>query len=419
MVITVAVIHLVVISTVAFLVYRRQEFFRALFWPALVLKLLAGVCLGLLYTHYYSSADTFAYLRDASELASLARVDISRYLGFLFGINEESGMALAMNEPRALFYTRIVSIFALITNDNYWAVGFYFSLFSFLTSWWLVQVICRNIPTASLPAAVAFLLLPSVVFWTSGVLKESLAMASLFFLTFLFLKVWFEEKLGWYQIVGCLLALWILWELKYYYAGVYIPIAVATLLYTILRRRLRTSVRTQLFIWVALFILGVIAITTLHPNFRVSRLLNVVVENNEAYNAISAPDNVVHFHNLQASPGSFLLNAPWALISGLFRPFISEATSVLHLFAAVENSVLLICFLASLTQVSRLRNTSLRTLVVAAAVYVVLLAVFLTLSAPNLGTLSRYRVGYLPFFALLVLCPNPVFRYVERCSTRL
>ncbi len=49
-----------------------------------------------------------------------------------------------------------------------------------------------------------------------------------------------------------------------------------------------------------------------------------------------------------------------------------------------------------------------RLIVMAALVFICVLCIFLALSTPNLGTLSRYRVGFLPFFVLLTLADHPV-----------
>jgi len=42
------------------------------------------------------------------------------------------------------------------------------------------------------------------------------------------------------------------------------------------------------------------------------------------------------------------------------------------------------------------------------------LAVFLALSTPNFGTLSRYRVGFIPFFVFLTACGNVLLERLQR-----
>ncbi len=410
----IALVHLLVIVAIAFLVRKRQPLHRRFFWPALAARLLGGVCLGLLYTYYYPVADTFVYFQDASAAARFARTDLSGYLTFLFTGHNAAEIPLVITEPRSLFFTRITSVFTLLTNNNYWAISFYYSFFSFLAAWSLVQTLSRNTASVSFAAIVAFLFLPSVVLWTSGVLKESLAIASLFFLTSLFLEVWFAGKLRWWQPLVAALFFGLLWSLKYYYAGVFIAVAGTSLLTRYLAKRFDIAPGTQPLVWVVTFALPAVAVTFLHPNFHLDRLLTVVVENNAAYLALSSADNVVGFYNLEATPWSLLLNAPWALISGLLRPFPWEASSLLHLCAALENTFLLFFFLTSLLYLKRLKRPKYPLLLFSAVFFVLVLAVFLTLSAPNFGTLSRYRTGYISFFCLIVLVNNPAFHRVKR-----
>ena len=76
-------LHIVLISGLAWLLWRKEiPTLRQIFWPAIVVKLAAGACLGLLYTYYFPVGDTFVYFNDASRVADLARQDLWFYLKF-------------------------------------------------------------------------------------------------------------------------------------------------------------------------------------------------------------------------------------------------------------------------------------------------------------------------------------------------
>lgn len=405
----IAIVHAIVIIAVGFQIYRHQTLNRRWFWPGLLFKMMAGVGVGMVYTHYYSVGDTFRYWEDACQAAELARTDFGAYLSFL-SFGDTDGAMPIVNEPRALFFIRIVSVFALLTLGNYWATGFYLSFLSFLGAWYLVQTISRNIRSASIPAVMAFAFLPSFVFWSSGLLKESISAGALLFLSALFLKVWFNERLRWWDVVPSALSLWLLWNLKYYYAGVFTAVVFTNLMYRFLFRGRRFPLASETLIWLTLLLVPVAVVTLTHPNFHLNRLPAVVAENNAVYNAISEPGDVVHFHDLEPTAVSMAMNAPWALVSGLFRPFPWEASSLMQLAASIENAALLCMFFVCCARIRTLAASPHRVVVVSAIVYIVVLAVFLTLSAPNYGTLSRYRVGYISFFTFVILCNNPVIQ---------
>lgn len=412
--------HILVIFSIAFLFQRRETFLKALFWPCLILKLSAGIILGLLYTYYFPVGDTFSYFKDATVLASVAKVDFPGYVNILFFNSGVESLTLNYYEPRALFLTKITSVFNLITLDNYWIISLYFSLISFFGAWHLVKIINRKISAVTLPSVIAFLLWPSLVLWSSGLIKEALAIAAMYYLTVIFIQIWFNERPSIPGIMIALLSLWIFWNLKYYFAAVFLPVMVTTIIYKWMNRSgFVRSATIETLAWFGIFILPVIVISLVHPNLNAGRLLDVIALNNASYNELSAAENVVHFRNLQPTIGSLIQNAPWAFFSGMFRPLFWEANNLAQLMAGIENTLLLLLFLAACFQVKQYRTSPHRVMVLAAMVYISALCVFITLSAPNFGTLSRYRTGYLSFFVFLILCNNPLLIYLQRSIRRL
>lgn len=408
-------VHLVMILSFSFLLWKKNWRSWHIYWPALIIKLMAGVCLGLLYIYHFPVGDTFLYFRDGARLSALATQDFGSYMRLIFFNEGTEAFGLELQEPRALFLSKVTSFFNLLTLNNYWAIALYYSFISFLCSWFLVTVIHDHLRPYALPAVVAFLFMPSVVFWTSGLLKESLAVGAFFFLIGLFLRLWHERTIPlWQWITGCF-ALWVLWNLKYYYAGVFVAVIATNVIFKRWVGALGAlSPRMRTVIWLLILLVPIATVSFLHPNFNADRVLEVIVSNNAAYNKLSQPGEYVQFYALKAEPVSFLLNAPWALFSGLFRPVLWETTSMAQLAQGLENSVLLIISFAAAFRSKKDNERPLGVLGISTIVFIVITAVFITMSAPNFGTLSRYRVGYLSVFTFLVLCGNPVLLYLQR-----
>lgn len=417
-----SLLHLVIVALISFRVWRSAEGLRNIFVPALLLKLCAGVAIGLLYTYYYSVGDTWLYFHDGELLEKLARQNPAGYLKFLaLSEGEVSPMAsYGLHEPRALFMVKIVSLFNLMTLNNYWVVSIYFSLLSFLGAWFLLKELGERLPGIRVAAIVALLFLPSAVFWSSGLIKESLAMAGIYFLSGIFIRLWFSGKVRLHETILALLSIWVAWNLKYYYAAIFLAVVVTSLGHRFLIRRLAPRLFFhELLIWLLIFLVPLFIVTFLHPNFSPERLMSVIVENNRAYSEISSPEDLIGFHHLKTSAGSLILNSPWAAVSGLFRPFVWESGNMLQLAAALENLLLLLVSIVAVFSPGHLPRSGLRMLIVAVVAYVLILAVFITLSTPNFGTLSRYRVAYLPFFAMLVFSGRWVLPRLQRSLNRL
>jgi hypothetical protein len=46
-------------------------------------------------------------------------------------------------------------------------------------------------------------------------------------------------------------------------------------------------------------------------------------------------------------------------------------------------------------------------------IYCFVLCILLAISTPNFGTLSRYRIGFLPFFVFVLTYRNQVIEYLK------
>jgi hypothetical protein len=146
----------------------------------------------------------------------------------------------------------------------------------------------------------------------------------------------------------------------------------------------------------------------MHPNFYLDQFQEVIISNYNEFDALSDTKNLIHYYQWDGSVTSMLINSPWALLSGLFRPMIGEGQGFLGFAASLENFLLLILFVTSFLNLKKMFTSSHQIILLAVVSYCVVLCVFLALSTPNFGTLSRYRVGLLPFFVFLVAYRNPL-----------
>lgn len=418
-----AFINLFVIALLAYkVVHLELPAAKVIFWTALLIKLTAGVCLGLIYVYYYDGVgDTILYFRDSGILSELARKDPVAYLAYLWDSRIHLELISdAAAQPRTLYLLKLTSVFNLLTHDNYWITSVYFSFVSFLAAWYLVGQIGVTVPSAYCPAVVGFLFFPSAVFWSSGLIKESLAMAGICLLGGSYLRVWFALPLRIWEYVLVPLAIWIVWSLKYYFLGVLFPIALASMA---VHKLYATGIRVhylpaKVLLWLLAMIVPLTLISWLHPNFQPDLLMTVIVENYQAFQAVSEPWDVIRYHDLKPDLVSLLTNAPKAAFAGLFRPLFWEASTGLQLFVAAENTFVLLLAVTAFWNFREFIRSPYRLLIATVLLYTLVLATFLALSTPNFGTLSRYRVGFLPALVTVLLSGNPfaasLLRRVQR-----
>lgn len=407
------------VALLTYIIYRHWKLqqrseIAVYYWPALLVKLFAGIALGLIYQYYYQiPGDTFLFFEDSRKLTDLARTDFFSYIHFLLIDDPAHPLwtEIVYQQSRALFMVKITSIFGLVSFDNYWVISLYFSLISFFCSWRLTDTVVGYFPSLRSSALAGFLFFPSIVFWSSGVIKESIAMAALLFLSSAVVRIWMGERFTWLDWLLVIFCAWIEWRLKYYYLAVFLPIAAAALITRRLSDTWRVkSMRLKVLLWSATFILPVVIISAIRPNFYPARILAVIVSSNREFVAMSDANDVIKYPALEPTLVSVASNIPRAIVSGLFRPFPWEADGIFQWLIAFENVLLFVLFITAVPGVTKLVQSKHRLLLFSIALYAFALCAFLALSTPNFGTLSRYRISFLPFYFLLITIENPLVK---------
>ncbi len=370
----------------------------------LLLKMTAGVALGLIYAYHYGGGDTFQYFHESETITDYFLRFPQQFFSIYFDTMGNTGLTSQLvfyDQPRALLFAKIISVFYMLTGGNYWIIGAWLSLINFLCIYLLVGELNRRFPEFKKAAAISFYYLPTFVFWSSGLLKESLAIGVLALAVAMTLQLLRTQK---YTDFPCYVILFfaafLLWELKYFYAAVAVPLLMVLLARDILAKWIKVSNYHVAF----MVLIGFFIVSRLHYNLNMSRVLEVIYNNHQlGLNASGL--GTIHFYQFDGSVYGFLINLPLALFSGLFRPLVFEISNGFQGIVAVENTIALVLLLMALWQ-TRFWGFIKNPMVFSVLIYVILLAVLLAFATPNFGTLSRYKAGYWPFFMYLVLILN-------------
>jgi hypothetical protein len=409
-------LHTLLILGFVYLFYRKLGKEQPiLFSFAFISKAAGAIFLGYYYLHYAPANDTWSFFRMGCEVADLARKDFSAYVDFVFTSQYKATVTHWLYfEDRTSALVKLISFFCWIGGNNYWVCALYFSLISFLGSWFLYFQIRNWKQEYAIGAAVALFCIPSVIFWGSGIVKETLALAGILYLTALFVRWASGKRLMWWHGLVIIPALFFTWVFKYYWLAVFMAVLIPSVILILITRRKVLSTWQWISGWSVIFIVLVAIVSLAHPNFYLSRILLVVVANHDKYVELSSPDNVIHYSNLQPTIGSVLQNSPLAFISGLFRPFVWEAKNPSALIASIETLMILLLTISFLLSLRKKINIQ---VIFPLLVYSAILCIFLALSTPNFGTLSRYRIGFLPFFIFIICQGNPfIDNFTKRIS---
>ena len=252
-----------------------------------------------------------------------------------------------------------------------------------------------------IPALISFTLFPSTVFWSSGILKESVAVFCLCILISVFLHYFLYKKIKPVELFICIFLIWVYWNIKYYLCAVLIITIVSVALTDIILNKYQWKKRLLLLcsINVLLFIIG----SFIHPNFSLHKIISVLHDNHIKIIAISNQRNLVPFIHLKIPFYSFLINIPVSLFAGLFMPLPFQGNGLIAIAPGIINLFVLFATMALIYKKIILIGGRLRLLVYGLLLYISILAIVLTYSTPNYGTLERYKSGYLPLFIFIIL----------------
>lgn len=380
---------------------------RRYFWPGLVLHVLAGWGVGLLYRYAYGGGDTWFFFERADALTRLAYTDIFRYLDLLFAPERttfESG------SERTYYAVHWFSLWHLLGGRSYWLTAAYLSLLSFSGLWACMEALAFRFPRQRRYLAMAFLFSPSVLFWSSGWLKESILWFFLGWGIALFLNLQAGRRSCWWQWGIAMVGLFLIWKIKYYYLAALLPALFTYGLTVALNRRypmpMRKVILLQLMLYVGLLFLA----TRLHWNLHPEHLLEAIFNSHHLVRTQTPPHNLLLRLPETPSLAALLTSVPEALVASLFRPFVWESGSALKTLAGLETLALTLLWIGGLYRRGReVAQAGLPTpaswlpALVAVMLYLLVLAILLPLAAPNLGSLVRFRVSFWPFWVWLSL----------------
>ena len=417
-----AILSLSIFSGLVYLFWKlaaRDLSFRHLFWPALAFKVLCGIIIGLAYQGKY---DTFLYQKAAESLTVFGKKDFTGYLNLVFfnklpdpGIIQLGKIKTYSN---SFFFIKPLSLLNFISGSNYFLNSLFFSFFGFAGCWYFVRAVHKAFPGSTFPVILAFLFFPSVVFWTSGILKESVLLGSLGFFWGTVLNLLYrpanQKKSG---LLLLFFSGYIMWRIKFFLAALVFCLTAAWLVLRWLQQKFvffRKPARLGLILPVVLLPLAAF-IQQWSESFDIQFFFRRLVWNYNKLQGLSPGRPVITLENFEPTFLSVLANLPEAVWSVFYRPYIWEGHNLLYRMAGIENLVLLVLSIGIFSVYKKSHKKQVPGFYLVLLVYIFIMAAIFGLSTPNLGSLNRYRTAILPFIIFLLLqlplWENMMFRF--------
>lgn len=398
------------------------------FFPALTLKIIGAIAIGFLYQFYYNGGDTFGYHTHGSRVIweTLWNHPFDA-VKLMLPVDDHAPMyqyASKMSfyyDASSMVIVRIAAIVDILTFSSYSGTAVLFALVSFLGSWCLFRAFYELFPDYKHRIAIAVLFVPSVIFWGSGILKDTVVIACLGFIVYMLKTSFIDWRPSLLKIIGMLIAAYVIYEVKKYVLLCFVP---AALLWIYIHNlSLIPSVVGRILVTPMIIIIGgfsayyaVQKIGENDPRYALDRLAETA--RITAYDiGFYSGKNAGSGYTLGEQDGSFrgmIALFPQAVNVSLFRPYIWEAKNPLMVLASLEATALL---LLTLWLLFRRPLAFIRSLadpnVLFCLTFSVTFAFAVGVSTYNFGTLTRYRIPLLPFYLIGLVIVNERTRKIE------
>lgn len=368
--------EILLIGSLAFVAKKNKTY-----CSYILAKICASIVLYALYVYHYQSGDIKTYLENLSLL--------------------EAGKPLSLSpqyESRAIFFIKVIYPIYKASLSNSILTSINLGLMNALAMLLLVKELRINeLMGTSRLSEVLILFFPSVLFWTSGLTKETLTLSCVFMISFILLR--WKRKNNHLILLTLPFISWLLFEIKYYQAIITIPFLLMCLVDL---KFPKINLKLLLLSGIGLLAL----MSFLHPYTNPNMILEAIFETRK-FNLVHSSNGIETSIIFDGSLKSFLINIPKGIYYGLISPLIPWNWT--SLIAAAENYILMI---ASIYIVLKSLRTGITRMTILTLFFVLGYALLVGISSPYVGTITRLKTAYLPFLIIL-LSNSPVLNYKQ------
>lgn len=402
------------------------------YMKAIMFKVMMGLAFAAVYAFAYGGGDTINYWTEAKRLNMLIWKDFSCYASILGGdlsvTNyfcfdwETMRPMYFLRDEQAYFVARITAPLEFFTIDSFFGCTVLVSWLTFEGIWRLYMVFEREYPRLKKELAFCVLFVPSVVFWGSGIMKDTYTFTAVCWMTYAVYNLLIARENMLWNALYLVIAAWLLMSMKPY---IFVALMPGTFIWVIFKR-IQTVGNPVLRILVAplLLMIGAVGASFVFAQTAGSLGDYGSVDTMLEKAAVTQHDLKQEYYGGQTFDiGSFepsisgvLSKAPIAIYSGLFRPMLWEAGSIFMVISALENTAMLLFFIIMLFKIGPVKyvvGTLSEPMSMFGFVFAIFFSFAVGLTTANFGSLVRYKIPAIPFFLASIYIARERFRLQE------
>jgi len=400
-----------------YFIKKKRQIDSPYFIPLFYAKLI-GLILFLTVSIIYSNVgDTFKYYEGSKMLFRVFLRSPLVYFKVIFSDNTYIHELLLNLYPNNAFrgdfsflsMIKVVSLFNTICFNSFWATSLLFCYLSFIGSW-LMYLGFKKIHALTNFQSILILFFPSILFWASGIMKDSFCYFLLGILFYLMVDSFKTSvtDLKWRRVL-LLISVYLLFLIKWYILFAFL--ASYFLILTILFFQKKLLKKQQLLFYsFCLLIGGGVGYEFYSESSLIDSIILRVKDFHNWHFLMS--NSKYSFGEINYTVWGLISYFPQAVFTSLFRPFAWEVNNIFLVGTVIESIFLMVLLIITLFKLKLLglKEATREPFILWSLFFILLLGYIVGLSSYSFGAMSRYRVPLLPFYLFFITTLFRIFK---------
>lgn len=373
--------------------------------------------------YYYNSGDSLGFYEGSNFIRKAISATGDPFTPFFMSgsdfeklnqVTNDSGLGLptGIYIDSNLVVMKISALLSYLSFNSYLIISLLFGLFTFTGLWKLYRTL-NEISGKKVQQLLAYTVLytPSICFWGSGLIKDSICLGAIGFIGTYIYRIFIKKKFSFREPLLLLLFFYLLFVIKTYLASAFLVSLVLAYVLNIIIKNRKHFLKL-------IAVAGIVIIIAVILTASLSSNLNSIIEdsklNIETFKGAYANSDgneersMVGFStaNIDIDLPNIILRSPLAVFTTLYRPFLWESGKPIVFLSALESALIL---LATLYLLIKCRIGKFFYYIFTdpylffCFIFCIILGIIIGFSTFNFGTLVRYRLPMLPFYFFMLL----------------
>ena len=420
-----------------FVLYYRTYFIdniedKYIFTLGFILKIMGATTAVLIYLFYYGGGDTTDYFESGKFLLEYVSENIDQLPTILLSSDLKNYQEIAFIQfGKKINYwyskptytiSKIALLFNFITVNSFFLTSILCSYFSFFSSWKLYRFILNHTVLNRTHVGYAIFLMPSVIFWGSGLFKDTFTLAGLYLLIIGFVQFFGYNKFKLYNILYMIIGVYLLYSIRSFFLMAALPfliIWVISLKFYAIPSFTVKFFLTPIFIGL-ISLSGFMMLKTISETFQ-ELSFEKLVDKSKGFQSwhTTLQGSAYSLGDIDYTSNALVSKIPASLTVTFFRPFLWEAGKPIIILSALQS---LFFLLVTVYLILRMRiiyffsSFFKSPQAIALMGFSLFYGMVVGFTSYNFGALDRYKIPCLSTYMLALLFILDKYNHINKAE---